>query len=54
MLITKIDVFGGEELLVSGSKNRIAVSEKSGIQKCFETDKEKVLKDLINRLGEFK
>jgi hypothetical protein len=36
MLITMIDVYGGKELLVNDSKNRIVVSEKNGMQKRFE------------------
>ena len=36
MLIAKIDVYGGEELLVNSSKNRIVILEKTDMQKRFE------------------
>jgi hypothetical protein len=36
MLIAKIDVYGGEELLVNSSKNRIVIFEKTDMQKRFE------------------
>jgi len=36
MLITKIDVYGGEGLLVNDSKNRIVIFEKTDTQKRFE------------------
>ena len=36
MLVAKIDVYGGEELLVNRSKNRIVILEKTDMQKRFE------------------
>ena len=36
MSITKIDVYGDEERSVNSSKNRIAVFEKTAMQKRFE------------------
>jgi hypothetical protein len=36
MLVAKIDVHGGEELLVNRSKNRIVILEKTDMQKRFE------------------
>ena len=36
MLVAKIDVYGGEELLVNSSKNRIEILEKTDMQKRFE------------------
>jgi hypothetical protein len=36
MLVAKLDVYGGEELLVNSSKNRIIILEKTDMQKHFE------------------
>ena len=36
MLVAKLDVYGGEELLVNSSKNRIVILEKTDMQKHFE------------------
>ena len=36
MLVAKIDVYGGEELLVNSSKNRIVILEETDMQKRFE------------------
>jgi hypothetical protein len=36
MLISKIDVYGEEELSVSSSKNRTVIFEKTDMQKRFE------------------
>jgi hypothetical protein len=37
MLIAKIDVYGEEELSVSGPENRIVSFEKTDMQKRFES-----------------
>jgi hypothetical protein len=36
MLIAKIDVYGGEELLLNSSKNRVVILEEADMQKRFE------------------
>ena len=36
-MIVKIDIYGEEELSLNSSKNRIVISEKTDMQKCFES-----------------